>query len=101
MTESSVMKRLFALGALLAVAACVSPAVDPQVVETASYQNGYADGCRTANERTNGLDQQVVRNEAIYDTNENYRLGWRSGYGACGGGAGNETPGVFNEDQWF
>lgn len=75
--------------------------ISPEQRETAAYQTGYSDGCRTANERQNGFGSKVTRNEAISQSNPVYQAGWRSGYGSCGGSGTNSFDTVFNEGQWF
>ena len=63
-----------------------------------AYSSGYADGCRTANNRRSGQPTEVTRNEAIYKTNRAYRAGYRAGYGACNG-AGTASPSEALIDQ--
>jgi hypothetical protein len=73
--------------ALLALSAgACSHKVPPEVVESADYQSGYADGCVTGNRRTStGFRKEVTRNEVLFQNNENYAIGWRQGYSVCGG----------------
>jgi hypothetical protein len=68
----------------MAVAGCANR-VSPDVVQSASYQSGYADGCATGNRRATKFDRKVNRDELKFDKNENYAIGWRQGYSACGG----------------
>ena len=76
---------------------CITP-IDPLVVESPDYQAGYVDGCTTAQDRQNGFGSRITRVEALFETDESYSLGWRNGYGACGGVSAD--PRRYNEDQW-
>lgn len=85
----------------LTLGACATEQLSPAVTQSADYQSGYSDGCRTGNERSNGLSQRVFRNEAIFETNPNYQAGWRAGYGSCGGSPASPSQSIFNDDQWL
>ncbi len=80
------------------LASC-SAGIDPIVAESPEYRSGYTDGCMTANDRQNGYGSKVTRDLATFESSEAYRIGWRSGYGACGGQISN--PRDYNEDQWY
>lgn len=67
-----------------AIAGCANR-ISPDVVESAAYQSGYADGCTTGNRRATKFDRKIARDELKFDKNENYAIGWRQGYSACGG----------------
>ncbi len=58
---------------------------DPAIVNTASYQTGYSDGCATGNQRLAGFKQTVKRDKILFNTDEAYRIGWNQGYVTCGG----------------
>lgn len=77
---------------LAGLAGCVNR-TDPALVNTASYQGGYADGCTTGNQRRDGFTGTIKRNEALFKTDEAYQAGWRAGYGACGDNPGELRPG--------
>lgn len=81
-----------------ALTACAKP-IDPVILESPHYQEGYVHGCSTAHERQNGFGSPIVRNEALFETVEAYQIGWRNGFGACGGTSANPT--TYNEDQWY
>jgi hypothetical protein len=68
----------------LAVGACGGK-VPPDVVESAAYQSGYADGCATGNRWTSGFKGEVTRNDVLFQKSENYAIGWRQGFSLCGG----------------
>ena len=77
---------------------CFKP-LDPVVANSPDYHSGYADGCATAQERQNGFGSKITRVEALFETNDSYNLGWRNGFGACGGQSAD--PNRYNEDQWY
>ncbi len=70
--------------ALTGLAACADR-TDPQIINSAGYQAGYADGCTTGNQRVDGFRGTVTRDENRFENDENYRIGWRQGYTVCGG----------------
>ena len=62
------------------------------------FRFGYSDGCRTAHTRIEGFEKKTVhRNEALYEREENYREGWKNGYGTCGGATRGNNNELFNE----
>ena len=73
------------VGALALMAGACANKVPPEVIESADYQSGYADGCATGNRRTSGFKEDVTRNDVMFRNNENYSIGWRQGYSVCGG----------------
>ena len=76
------IKASLGICAALAVAGCVSPTA-PDFDGSAFYQAGYGDGCSTAVEGDKSFSTKLIRNEALYKTDEGYRSGWRQGYAAC------------------
>ncbi|MGF1457311.1 MAG: hypothetical protein ACFB6R_18275 [Alphaproteobacteria bacterium] len=78
-------------GAVLALVITVSGLgacanrTDPAIVNTASYQTGYSDGCATGNQRLAGFSNTVKRDKILFKTDEPYRIGWNQGYVTCGG----------------
>jgi hypothetical protein len=82
------MKTAFGIlsAGLLAVglSACANT-TDPALLESPNYSMGYTDGCATGNQRVHGFSDTVTRNEQMFDDDEAYRVGWRDGYGSCGG----------------
>lgn len=73
-----------AISLTLALAACVTEP-DPKLEQNPNYARGYSDGCQTANTRVQGFKKTVTRDEKAWDGVEAYRVGWRTGYNACGG----------------
>ncbi len=69
---------------VMGLGACANR-TDPAIVNTASYQTGYSDGCATGNQQIAGFKKTVRRNEAQFKTDEAYRIGWSQGFSACGG----------------
>jgi hypothetical protein len=55
--------------------------------DSAEYQAGYNDGCATGSARASRLEQPPRRDQALFDTNADYRAGWANGYNVCGAGA--------------
>ncbi len=66
------------------VTACGN-STDPALVNSASYQQGWTDGCTTGNQRVEGFSDTVTRNQTLFETDEGYQQGWRAGYVNCGG----------------
>ena len=75
----SLPRPLFAL-ALLPLSACASWG---DAADGPFYQPGIADGCRTAEARNASFSTEVFKDEALFDAEESYRAGWRTGYAQC------------------
>lgn len=73
-----------ALSLALLVGACVKE-TDPTLQQNPEFARGYSDGCQTSNSRVQGFKKTVSRDEKAWDGIEAYRVGWRTGYNACGG----------------
>jgi len=75
----------FLVGAVFAAVFLVTgcAGTDPELRQHPNYQLGYGDGCNSASARTRGLPGRHYRNESLYKSDEAYRAGWRSGWGAC------------------
>jgi len=57
------------------------------------YDSGFTDGCATGTARSPGTPaSKPVRDQALWDASEAYRVGWKAGYSSCGPKAG-EIPG--------
>ena len=69
----------------LFVSACAGPASTAP-----GYQDGYGEGCATANDIAAGTLVPRKRDEARYMIDADYRAGWNSGFGNC---RGVELPG--------
>ena len=53
-----------------------------------TFRSGYEDGCATAtNEGASMRRGNVVRDDALYDSDKAYRVGWSNGHLACKRGA--------------
>lgn len=49
-----------------------------------SFRAGYEDGCASAtNEGANMRRGNIVRDDALYDSDKAYRVGWSNGHLAC------------------
>lgn len=84
---------------LLSVLSACVPGIDPIVLNSAEYQEGYSDGCATANNQSNGFQSPIVENSARSKTNERYIIGWRQGFYACGGKSAD--PKRYNTGEWY
>ena len=47
------------------------------------FQAGVGDGCRTAEARNASFSTETFRDDALFDEEESYRAGWRSGFEQC------------------
>jgi hypothetical protein len=52
---------------------------------SADFKAGYSDGCASANQEggANPRARNVIRDEAAWRGNKDYRSGWGRGFGAC------------------
>lgn len=82
---SADLRRFFVAATVLLVLGACALERDQEVLDSPEYKTGYADGCRTANTRLAGIKATIHRNEGLYSTSENYRIGWGDGYANCGG----------------
>ena len=48
-----------------------------------AYQQGYEDGCASANQQGADLRNRLVQDPTLYKTDEAYRAGWSSGVSLC------------------
>jgi hypothetical protein len=49
-----------------------------------NFRAGYNDGCATAtNEGANMRRGDMIRDDALYETDKAYRVGWANGHSAC------------------
>lgn len=74
----------------LALAACGSRKPD-----SPDFKAGYSDGCASANTQggANKREDSLIRDEAAYRGNKDYRSGWGRGYGACRATSAPSAPG--------
>lgn len=82
--RAGALKALAAGAVALALGACANT-TDPEIRNTASYQQGYSDGCTTGNQRVEGFSSTITRNKTLFETDEAYQIGWKQGYSVCGG----------------
>lgn len=71
---------LATLGALAALTACASW---NDAAEGPFFQAGFGDGCRTAEARNASFSTDTYRDDSLFDAEESYRAGWRSGFDQC------------------
>ncbi len=64
-----------------------------------AYQAGYADGCRTAQNRQRGFATKTFRNDDAFDQNAAYRSGWREASMSCGASDGLGRNRMFEDQQ--
>lgn len=91
------------LTALAVTAGCWSQR-EPAVIESASYQAGYADGCNAASKDGGVVEKPSARERNRSEVDANYRDGWKDGFFACGGDAFRDfdgTPGPEQTPQGF
>jgi len=50
---------------------------------TPSFKAGYSDGCASATQQDTSYRHDMVRDEATYRTDKDYRAGWGSGFYNC------------------
>ena len=99
MMFSSNHNRMFLIGAaLLGFSACATP-LDPEMVQSAEYQQGYSHGCATATRQTNGVQAEVVEDRDLMGHDQAYTAGWRQGFYGCGGNQMDHRG--FGNDQWY
>ena len=70
----------------LPLASCVilGTKADRKVQASPSFHAGYDDGCASAtNEGANMRRGDVVRDDALYESDGAYRAGWANGHAAC------------------
>lgn len=76
---------LVALSALT-LSGCVffETRADRNLRKQPNWRAGYEDGCATANaEGANMRRGDTVRDDALYDADKAYRVGWANGHSAC------------------
>jgi hypothetical protein len=74
--------RFLALALILSAAAGCSTTTT-ETIEGPYYTQGFTDGCRTAEARRAAFDTRSFRDEALFETQDSYRGGWRAGYAEC------------------
>jgi hypothetical protein len=77
---------------------CATP-LDPAILETSEYHEGYSHGCSTATKQSNGFQSEVVEDKSLMGTNEAYTAGWRQGFFGCGGQS--IGPREYNQGEWY
>jgi hypothetical protein len=61
----------------------LSSKADLALRNSPSFKAGYADGCADAQQQGSDLRNNVVRDDALYNSDKVYREGWASGYAGC------------------
>jgi hypothetical protein len=57
---------------------------DRSLRQQPNFRLGYEDGCATANAQgANMRHGDTVRDDALYDADKAYRVGWANGHGMC------------------
>jgi len=64
-----------------------------------AFQAGYADGCRTAQNRQRGFATKTFRNEDAFAQDAAYRSGWRKASMSCGSSDGLGRNRMFEDQQ--
>jgi hypothetical protein len=78
----------FALAAtsLLMLSGCMffETRADRALRQQPSFRLGYNDGCATANNQGANMRRgDTIRDDALYDSDKAYRVGWANGHSAC------------------
>ena len=87
------------IGGLLLTAACATQP-NPEITQSPGYELGYAAGCTTGQKRQDAFSRALERDEAKYESDEAYRIGWNDGFNSCGGKAGSQDPYADSLDRW-
>lgn len=85
----------FSVGVLPLLSACVffEGPVSRQMEHSPNFKAGYSDGCATASSQTaNYREHNVVKDQALFQTDKAYKAGWSAGYTGCRPILGNEQP---------
>ncbi len=82
----------------LSVAGCAHEP-DRDLERLPAYQAGYADGCRTAQNRQRGFATKTFRNEDAFAQDAAYRSGWRKASMICGSSDGLGRNRMFEDQQ--
>lgn len=95
--NSGVFSLIFLVASTFALGSCINN-VDPEILQSAVFHEGFSDGCATANNQSNGFQSRIVENPARSGINENYTIGWRQGFYACGGHSVDSK--TYNNKEW-
>jgi hypothetical protein len=75
---------VLALATLLSGCIFFESRADRALRKQPNWQAGYHDGCATANaEGANMRRGDTVRDDALYDVDKAYRVGWAQGHQMC------------------
>lgn len=84
------MKKPFVLAVLLLSAVPLAGCAvlfpsdkDAATKNTPGFKAGYADGCSAATAQSANLRSEKYRNDAMYASDKDYRMGWANGYHGC------------------
>ena len=75
---------LIALGLVLSGCMFFESPADRKIRQQPDFRLGYDDGCATATDQGANMRRgDLVRDEALYETDKAYRAGWASGHSGC------------------
>lgn len=75
---------VLALATLLSGCIFFESSADRNLRKQPNFHAGYDDGCATANaEGANMRRGDAVRDDALYEVDKAYRVGWAQGHNAC------------------
>ena len=58
-------------------------AKDKALRNTPSFKAGYGDGCAAASTQSSNYREGPYKDQALYQSDQNYRAGWANGYQSC------------------
>lgn len=88
MTRLARLLPIVLLPALLSGCIFFESRADRNLHNQPNYRIGYGDGCASAtNEGANMRHGDIERDDALYDADKAYRVGWAQGHNACRRGA--------------
>jgi hypothetical protein len=56
---------------------------DAKLSKSPNFQQGYEDGCASANQQGADLRNRLVRDPELYKADDAYRTGWSNGFSTC------------------
>jgi hypothetical protein len=77
---------LIALASTVLLSGCMffETRADRALRQQPNFRAGYEDGCASANAQGANMRRgNVVRDDALYDSDKAYRVGWANGHMAC------------------
>ena len=85
MTHGTLIRRAGVVALALSLSGCIffETSRDRAMRKDPNFQQGYADGCASANSRGTNYRGDKIRDEALYQASQPYRSGWGAGYSLC------------------